>query len=135
MPTDIDLRNLKLTDDPGQQNEVFLAAFNSGDGAVFDGLYRDDAISNLSGRTLTGPERTRVITELLAQGPTLDATFRHAYVAGDTMLMVVDYDLEIPGSDHTTTRLRGTCTDVLRRGADGNWSMVIDRPVHAGLRA
>ncbi|KAB2587519.1 nuclear transport factor 2 family protein, partial [Streptomyces arboris] len=40
--------DLTLTDDPDQQNEVFLKAFNSGEGAIFDQLYRDDAVSNLT---------------------------------------------------------------------------------------
>ncbi|MGW1601426.1 YybH family protein [Streptomyces eurythermus] len=125
----IDPRDLKLTDDPVQQNEVFLAAFNTGDGAVFDSLYRDDAISNLSGSPLTGAERTRVITEFLAQKPRLNAKFLNAYVAGDALLIFVEYDMEVPQPDGDPVRMRGTCTDVLRRGEDGDWLMVIDRPV------
>ncbi|GAA2730171.1 nuclear transport factor 2 family protein [Streptomyces nogalater] len=125
----IDPRDLKLTDDPVQQNEVFLAAFNTGDGAVFDSLYRDDAISNLSGSPLTGAERTRVITEFLAQKPRLDAKFLNAYVAGDALLIFVEYDMEVPQPDGDPVHMRGTCTDVLRRDEDGNWRMVIDRPV------
>ncbi|MFF4716294.1 YybH family protein [Streptomyces eurythermus] len=125
----IDPRDLKLTDDPVQQNEVFLAAFNTGDGAVFDSLYRDDAISNLSGSPLTGAERTRVITEFLAQKPRLNAKFLNAYVAGDALLIFVEYDMEVPQPDGNPVRMRGTCTDVLRRGEDGDWLMVIDRPV------
>ncbi|CAL9279415.1 YybH family protein [Streptomyces sp. SudanB182_2057] len=125
----IDPRDLKLTDDPVQQNEVFLAAFNTGDGAVFDSLYRDDAISNLSGSPLTGAERTRVITEFLAQKPRLNAKFLNAYVAGDALLIFVEYDMEVPQPDGGPVHMRGTCTDVLRRGEDGNWQMVIDRPV------
>ncbi|MEU3955930.1 nuclear transport factor 2 family protein [Streptomyces achromogenes] len=125
----IDPRDLKLTDDPVQQNEVFLAAFNTGDGAVFDSLYRDDAISNLSGSPLTGAERTRVITELLAQKPRLNAKFLNAYTAGDTLLIFVEYDMEVPQPDGDPVHMRGICTDVLRRGEDGNWLMVIDRPV------
>ncbi|MFJ1799963.1 MULTISPECIES: YybH family protein [unclassified Streptomyces] len=129
MATETTAHTLELPDDPEQQNEVFLKAFNSGEGAVFDSLYRADAISNLSGRPLTGTERTRVITEMLAQKPLLDAEFREAHVAGDVMLIVVDYDLDLPEPDGARVRMRGTCTDVLRRGADGKWLMVIDRPV------
>ncbi|GAA0446894.1 YybH family protein [Streptomyces stramineus] len=131
MTADHDPRHFELTDDPEQQNDAFLAAFNTGDGAIFDGLYRQDAISNLSGRPLTGAERTRVITELLAQQPTLKAEFKEAYVAGDALLIFVEYDLELPGPDGRRVRTLGTCTDVLRRGEDGKWLMVIDRPVPA----
>ncbi|GGX61891.1 YybH family protein [Streptomyces hiroshimensis] len=127
--TGVDLYNLDLTDDPETQNDVFLLAFNSGEGAVFDGLYREDAISNLSGAPLTGAERTAAITEILKHKPGLEATYRYALVAGDVSMIVVDYELEVPGPDGTTTLRRGTCTDVMRRGADGKWRMTIDRPV------
>ncbi|MEU1815984.1 nuclear transport factor 2 family protein [Streptomyces roseifaciens] len=124
-----DLYDLDLTDDPETQNDVFLRAFNSGVGAVFDGLYREDAISNLSGAPLTGAERTASVTEMLKSKPDLEATYRYALVAGDVSMIVVDYDLDVPGPDGTRTRRRGTCTDVLRRGADGKWLMAVDRPV------
>ncbi|MCC3769961.1 nuclear transport factor 2 family protein [Streptomyces sp. UNOC14_S4] len=127
--SDVDLYNLDLTDDPETQNDVFLLAFNTGEGAVFDRLYREDAISNLSGAPLTGAERTASITEILAQKPGLKATYRYAVTAGDVSMIVVDYDMEMPSADGTRTRMRGTCTDVLRRGADGKWLMAIDRPV------
>ncbi|MFI1394005.1 YybH family protein [Streptomyces sp. NPDC020681] len=129
MSTGIDLNALELTADPDQQNEVFLIAFNSYDGAVFDRLYRDDAISNLSGAPLTGAARKAKITELLAQKPSLKATLRHSYTAGDVQLIVVDYEMEVPGPDGERQELRGTCTDVLRRGEDGKWLMAIDRPI------
>ncbi|GAA2266896.1 hypothetical protein GCM10010232_69120 [Streptomyces amakusaensis] len=131
MATDIQpgTLDLELTDDPEQQNEVFLAAFNTNDGKIFDSLYREDAISNLSGRPLTGEERTRVITELLAGGPRLAADFKSAYIAGDVLLIFVEYDLDLPDPDGGHNRMHGICTDVLRRGDDGKWRMVIDRPV------
>lgn len=135
MSTEIDLNALELTADPDQQNEVFLIAFNSYDGAVFDRLYRDDAISNLSGEPLTGAARKAKITEMLALKPSLKATLRESYTAGDVQLIVVDYEMEVPGPDGVRQELRGTCTDVLRRGADGKWLMAIDRPIPQELSA
>lgn len=125
----IDLENMDLTDDPDTQNEVFLAAFNSGRGAIFDSLYREDSISNLSGAPLTGAERTRAITEMLATGPKLTSTVVASHVAGDTSLIIVRFDLEITTPDGTRQRILGRCTDVLVRGADGKWVMAVDRPV------
>ena len=125
----IDLDNLELTDDPETQNEVFLAAFNSGRGEVFDRLYREDAISNLSGQPLTGPERTTAVTELLAAKPKLQSRVRHSYVAGDTSLIIVEYELEVTGADGKPQTIKGICTDVLVREPDGRWMMAIDRPV------
>lgn len=132
MTVQIDLDNLDLTDDPETQNEVFLAAFNSGQGAIFDRLYRDDAISNLSGAPLSGEARTRAITEMLATGPVLKSKVRSSYIAGDTSLIIVDFDLQITGADGQPQRITGVCTDVLIRGADGKWIMAVDRPVQTG---
>jgi ketosteroid isomerase-like protein len=129
MATDIDLHDLDLTGDADVQNDVFLIAFNSGDGRVFDRLYREDAISNLSGGPLNGEERTKAIIEFLATGPSLKSKIKRSYTAGDTSLVVVDFDLEIPGENGERIKLHGTCTDVLRLGEDGKWLMAIDRPV------
>lgn len=127
--TSEDLNNLELTGDSEVQNAVFLRAFNSGDGAVFDRLYRDDSVSNLSGAPLSGAERTRAIKEFLATGPSLDSTVRYSHTAGDTSLVVVDFKLEITGDDGERVKLTGTCTDVLTQDPDGRWLMAIDRPV------
>ncbi|ARQ71077.1 YybH family protein [Streptomyces marincola] len=127
--TETDLYDLDLTDDPEVQNAVFLRAFNSGDGAAFDRLYRDDAISNLSGKPLTGNERTEAIKQFLATGPSLDSSIKYAYTAGDTILVVVDFNLEITKEAGERQKIHGTCTDVLRRVENGKWMMAIDRPV------
>ncbi|MGW1888045.1 YybH family protein [Streptomyces sp. NPDC001970] len=129
MSVDTDLYNLELTGDSEIQNAVFLRAFNSGDGAAFDRLYRDDAISNLSGKPLSGPERTKAIKELLATGPSLDSTIKYSYTAGDTILVVVDFNLEIANDEGERQKIHGTCTDVLTREPNGKWMMAIDRPV------
>ncbi|MEU4766446.1 nuclear transport factor 2 family protein [Actinosynnema sp. NPDC023794] len=129
MTAQIDLQNLDLTDDPDVQNDVFLAAFNSGQGAIFDSLYRDDSISNLSGGPLTGQARTDAIIALLATKPKLKSTVKASYTAGDTSLIIVDYDLEITKEDGGKQRILGKCTDVLVRGEDGKWVMAVDRPV------
>ncbi|MFH9061779.1 YybH family protein [Streptomyces coeruleorubidus] len=128
MTAETDLYSIELTDDPQVQNEVFLKLFNSGDGAAFDRLYRDDAISNLSGRPLTGPERTQAIKDMLAQGPTLNSVVRHSYTAGDVTLIVVDFELGLPGENGELVPVKGSCTDVIRH-VDGKWLMAIDRPV------
>ncbi|MFE2757499.1 YybH family protein [Actinosynnema sp. NPDC059335] len=129
MTAQIDLQNLDLTDDPETQNDVFLAAFNSGQGAIFDSLYRDDSISNLSGGPLTGAARTEAITAFLATKPKLKSKVKAAYTAGDSSLIIVEYDLEITKEDGTRQRILGKCTDVLVRGEDGKWVMAVDRPV------
>ncbi|MFJ9113460.1 YybH family protein [Streptomyces sp. NPDC102283] len=131
MTTEISLEDLVLTEDPIQQSDVFLRAFNTGDGAVFDSLYREDSISNLSGGPLTGAERTKSITELLAQKPRMKATYKRSYTAGDTMLVVADYEIEITGPDGETAIMRGSCSDVMTRDKGGKWFVAVDRPVPA----
>lgn len=129
MTTEVDLYDLELTGDSAVQNEVFLRAFNSGDGAVFDRLYREDAISNLSGKPLNGAERKKAIKDFLATRPSLDSTVKCSYTVGDTSLVVVDFNLEITDENGTRVQVHGTCTDVLVRVEDGRWLMAIDRPV------
>jgi ketosteroid isomerase-like protein len=121
--------DLTLTDDADQQNDVFVAAFNSGQGAIFDQLYRDDAISNLTGTPRTGTDRTRAITEFLATKPKLDSKVLRTYRTGDTSLLIVEFHLEVTGEDGKPQKIDGTCTDVLVRDENGQWIMAIDRPV------
>jgi hypothetical protein len=126
---DIDLYSLELTDDPEVQNDVFLKIFNSGDGAAFDRLYRADAISNLTGGPLTGEARTKGIIDLLAKGPTLKSVVKHSYTADDVTLIVVDFELGLPGEDGKLIPVKGSCTDVIRRVEGDKWLMAVDRPV------
>jgi len=128
MTTSLDLT---LTDDPDQQNDVFVAAFNSGDGAIFDQLYREDAISNLSGEPLNGTERKKAIKEFLATGPKLSSKVLRTFRTSDTLLLIVDFHLETVGPDGEKVAIDGTCTDVLVRDENGKWIMAIDRPVAA----
>lgn len=127
--TDFDPANPDLTDDTDIQNEVFLQAFNTGDGAVFDSLYRADSISNFSGEPLTGAARLAFFKEFLASKPSLKAEVTHSYVAGDVALVGVQYSIDTTDKNGEPVHLEGVCTDVLRRGEDGRWLMSIDRPV------
>ena len=122
-----------LTDDTETQNDIFLQAFNSGDGELFDRLYRPDSISNFSGSPLVGEERKQFFKEFLATKPALKASVRTAYVAGDVALIAVEYTIDGTTADGSPMHLEGYCTDVLRRGADGRWLMAIDRPVAGTL--
>lgn len=122
-----------LTADTETQNDIFILAFNSGDGELFDRLYRPDSISNFSGSPLTGHERRNFFKEFLATRPDLKASIKHAYVAGDVALVAVEYSIDGTGPDGAPMHLEGHCTDVLRRGEDGRWLMAIDRPVAGTL--
>jgi ketosteroid isomerase-like protein len=118
-----------LTDDIDAQNDIFIDVFNSGDGELFDKLYRPDAISNFSGAQLTGEPRRKWFIEFLAPKPHLEATLTHAYVAGDVSLIGVTFIIDTTNEEGKKVRITGRCTDVLRRGDDGRWLMACDRPV------
>ncbi|MER7959990.1 MULTISPECIES: YybH family protein [unclassified Streptomyces] len=130
---DIDFDKPDLTDDTDLQNEIFLQVFNSGDGELFDRLYRPDAISNFSGTPLTGKERLTFFKEFLASKPVLQAEVTHSYVAGDVALIGVRFVIDGTDADGGPLHIEGNCTDVLRRGTDGRWLMAVDRPVAGGL--
>lgn len=129
MTSHTELRGLTLTADPEAQNDAFLSAFNSGDGKIFDQLYRDDAISNLSGAPLSGAARTAAIVDLLATKPRLRSTVKRSFRAGDTSLIVVAYELDVADEDGQWSTISGICTDVLVEQPDGTWKMAVDRPV------
>ncbi|ATE55867.1 YybH family protein [Actinosynnema pretiosum] len=118
-----------LTDDIDIQNDIFIDVFNSGDGALFDKLYRPDAISNFSGGQLTGAPRKAWFEQFLAPKPHLEATLTHAYVAGDVSLIGVTFIILTTDEEGRKVKITGRCTDVLRRGDDGRWLMCMDRPV------
>jgi ketosteroid isomerase-like protein len=132
MTVTIDRDKPDLTGDPDTQNDIFLEVFNSGDGDLFDRLYRDDAISNFSGAPLTGQERRKFFVDFVGAKPKLEAKVLYSYVAGDVALIAVDFRVEGVGPDGEPTVIAGKCTDVLRRVEDGRWLMAIDRPVVSG---
>lgn len=120
-----------LTADIDTQNDIFIDVFNSGDGELFDKLYRPDAISNFSGEQLTGEARKKWFVDFLRPHPTLEATLTHAYVAGDVSLIGVTFVIDSTDEEGRKVRITGRCTDVLRRVEDGRWLMACDRPVMA----
>lgn len=130
---DIDFDKPDLTDDTDTQNEIFLQVFNSGDGELFDKLYRADSISNFSGQPLTGTVRRQFFKDFLASRPKLQAEVTHSWVADDVALIGVRFTIDGTDQEGKPMHLEGSCTDVLHRGEDGRWLMAIDRPVAGSL--
>lgn len=131
----VDYEKPDLTTDVDVQNDIFLEFFNSGDGELFNRLYREDSISNFSGEPLTGAARLAFFKEFLATKPVLQARVDTAYFAGDVALIAVIYSVDGVKPDGEPLHLEGRCTDVVRRGEDGRWLMAIDRPVAGTLVA
>lgn len=120
---------IALTTDAAQHPEVFAAAFNSGDAAALERMYEDRGVLvPESGQSVTGLDRAAANARLQRLGLPIDVRPRHVYVARDIALLIVDWAIEGTGPDGAPVRLRGTATDVARRGPEGTWRYIIDNP-------
>jgi ketosteroid isomerase-like protein len=106
-----------------------LERFNSGNAAAMMTLYDPEAVFVADdGRTIT--DHSQIEAELgrfLSVGAPMTATARHIFVAGDIAAIVLDWSLD--GTD-----LKGTASDIARRGADGRWRYLIDNPYGTAMR-
>ncbi|MCA1655351.1 MAG: nuclear transport factor 2 family protein [Pseudonocardiaceae bacterium] len=98
----------------------FAAAFNTGDLEAVQRLYEPGGIFVASPGQPDTPAGNRRILDL---GQPVEVTPRHVHETGDLALLIVDW---------TIAELRGTATDVARRGPDGRWRYVIDNPFGTG---
>ncbi|WP_084505149.1 YybH family protein [Nocardia harenae] len=115
-----------LTADARQHPHVFAAAFNSGSPEAVAAVYEERAVLvPRPGAPVTGAGLASATAEFLALGLPIAVEPRHAYVADDIALLIVDWVIEGPDG---SVRIEGTATDVARRGADGLWRYVIDNP-------
>jgi ketosteroid isomerase-like protein len=118
-----------LAGDPDSPAARFVAAMNAGDPTTLDHAYEDGAVLvPVPGHPVTGPARVAANRQLQSFGLPIEARPRHAYVAGDIALLIVDWSMRGTARDGSEVDLSGTATDVVRRGADGRWRYVIDNP-------
>ncbi|GEC10484.1 hypothetical protein SSP24_81390 [Streptomyces spinoverrucosus] len=107
----------------------YVRTFNEGDADAINRLYTEEAVSVWEpGKPLSGAERKANLAEFLTLRPKLTAKIRESHVTTDTALLSVDWTMEIDGEDGKRESFGGLATDVLRRGADGNWRYAIDDP-------
>ncbi|MGW0391223.1 YybH family protein [Streptomyces sp. NPDC003042] len=124
--------HVSLTTDPGQHPAVFAAAFNSGDPAAVRQVYEAEAVFvPRPGAPVTGASLASATEDFLALGLPIEVRPRHTYTTGDLALLIVDWTIDGTGPDGVPVHLRGTATDVARRGADGLWRYAIDNPFGA----
>jgi len=109
---------------------AYRTTFASGSGTLLDELYEAPAILvPRPGHPLRGPAaRIAAHDHLLGFGLPIEAHPRHVYVAGDTALLIVDWGITGTARGGHPIDLRGTATDVARRGPDGRWRYLIDNP-------
>ncbi|MET9325404.1 nuclear transport factor 2 family protein [Tsukamurella sp. NPDC003166] len=116
--------------EPHLHPSVFAAAFNSGDPAALERAYEPDAVLvTREGTAVTGAERRSANTALQSLGVPISITVQQVYRFDDSIvLLIVDWEIvgRTASGDHVD--IRGTATDVARRGQDGRWRYVIDNP-------
>ena len=120
---------LPLTTRAEEHPAVFAGAFNSQDPDQVERVYEPDALLVLDPRApVTGAARRESNARLMALGLPIRVRPRHVHEVGDIAFLVVDWDIRGTGPDGEEVDIRGTATDVARRGADGVWRYVIDSP-------
>ena len=68
------------------------------------------------------------LDELLAIKPTIVADTVQTLIAGDTALVINEWQLTGTAPDGTPVRQQGRSTDVVRLQPDGRWLVLIDKP-------
>jgi ketosteroid isomerase-like protein len=113
---------------PEELPRVFERHFNAGDVAGLMAHYYAPSATYapLPGQIVSGSGVEPAITELVRLGHPMDVTVRHVLRAGDTALLLVDWEIPAIG-------MAGTATDVARLQEDGTWRCIIDNP-HGTLR-
>lgn len=114
---------------PEQLPHTFAAAFNTGDPDAVEQVYARDGVLILPpGEVTTGAVRGEANARMVALGVPIAVHPRHVYVTGDVALLIVDWAILGTDPDGTAVDIRGTATDVARRGSDGIWRYLIDNP-------
>lgn len=120
---------LPLATSPEEQPHAFAAAFNTGDPDAIERVYEEAGVFvSIPGRPTTGAARREANARMAALGLPIEVRPRHVYVADDVALLIVDWVIAGTAADGEGLEIRGTATDVARRGADGIWRYVIDNP-------
>ncbi|WP_309082329.1 DUF4440 domain-containing protein [Zhihengliuella sp.] len=118
-----------LATSPEQQPHVFAAAFNTGDPDVVERVYEQAGVFISSpGQITTGADRREANARMASLGLPIEVRPRHVYVADDIALLIVDWTIAGTAPDGEQVDIRGTATDVARRGVDGTWRYIIDNP-------
>lgn len=121
--------DVPLASSPEQQPYVFETAFNTGDPDAIERVYEQSGVFiSAPGVSTTGADRREANARMAALGLPIQVEPRHVYVAGDIALLIVDWRISGTAPDGEEVDIRGTATDVARRGEDGVWRYVIDNP-------
>jgi len=113
-----------------------IERFNSGKIEVMMALYAPEAVFIAKdGRTIT--DRTKIAAQFqhdMNLGLPLKANVRHVFVSDDTAQIVLDWSIAGKGPDGEDINLRGSASDIVRRGEDGFWRYIIDNNQGTAVR-
>ncbi|MDQ3064162.1 MAG: DUF4440 domain-containing protein [Acidobacteriota bacterium] len=118
---------------PGEINETFAKAFNSGSVENLLALYEPEAVLvNRKGESLVGLNAIRQeLTNLLALGGTMISENQYAFQMEDIALLRARFVLKTVSAQGEPLEIIGNTSEVVRRQADGNWLYIIDHPFGA----
>jgi uncharacterized protein (TIGR02246 family) len=114
--------------------KLLTDALNRGDVDAALALYEPEArFAPQPGMEVTGVEEIRAALEgFVALKPRMQGEITKVLSAGDVALVMNRWELEGTQPDGGPVELRGQSADVLRRGSDGAWRVLIDDPWGGG---
>jgi ketosteroid isomerase-like protein len=120
---------------PAETVEAFAAHLNDGDLEAALLHYEPGAVFHPTpdGPPVAGAEAIRgALTSFVALKPVMEGEIAKVSEAGDTALVINRWRLRGTQPDGAHVELAGTSADVLHRGADGAWRILIDDPWGGG---
>ena len=119
---------------PQQIHQLVADAFAAGDVDAYLALCEPEAIVRpRPDQVVAGADAIRdALAPLLAMKPAMPVETTNVLEAGDIALLCSAWELTATDPDGNEVRMDGRGTEVVRRGADGNWRLVVDNPFGTG---
>jgi uncharacterized protein (TIGR02246 family) len=123
-----------MTTTPAGVIEEVADGLMAGDLERVISLYEPDAtFAPQPGHSIQGTDAIReALAAFIALKPQMTGEIEKILVADDTALVQNRWALHGSQADGTAVEMGGTSTDVLRRGEDGRWRILIDDPWGTG---
>ena len=115
---------------PEQVPAAFDAALNAGDLDALLGTFSNQATMRMTdGEVVQGPAALRNgLARLLALRPRIQSRVRRVLTSGNTALVLLDWTLNVTLPDGQPHEERGTATQVMEKGRDGGWRLLVSNP-------